>query len=68
MTDDATPPVPGGPAARRLREQLAREFGEVPAENPPDRIGSDDATDDREDAPESDGDDADQRAREQPGR
>ena len=67
MTDDATPPLPGGPAAQRLREQLAREFGEVPAENPPDRIGPDDANGDREDAAEDNGD-ADQRAPKQPRR
>jgi hypothetical protein len=51
-----------------LREQLAREFGEVPVENPPDRIGPDDGNGDPEHAAQDDGEDADQRAREQPGR
>ena len=29
-----TPDDPGGPPARRLREQLEREFGEVPCDSP----------------------------------
>jgi hypothetical protein len=29
-----TPDEPGGPPARRLREQLERELGEVPQESP----------------------------------
>ena len=29
-----SPDEPGGPPARRLREQLERELGEVPSESP----------------------------------
>ena len=39
MTNDrgsTDPAGSGGPAAERLREQLERDLGEVPTENPPD--------------------------------
>lgn len=38
--DESGQATPGGHAAARLREQLARELGDVPAENPPDATAS----------------------------
>jgi hypothetical protein len=46
------PPQGGGRAAERLREQLARELGEVPAENPPDGSASAVSEDDASQADE----------------
>ncbi len=56
----STPPASGGGhAADRLREQLARDLGEVPLDNPPDGPGSpphdsddDDRADEQESGPE----------------
>jgi len=50
MTEQREPDAPGGPPAERLREQLEREFGEVPPESPtePDRPGTRARTDEEE--------------------
>jgi hypothetical protein len=50
-----SPDEPGGPPARRLREQLEREFGEVPPESPsePAKTESEDDEDGKEGLPAS---------------